>query len=81
MYPFLKSSRGVTVSGDIRLIKPDPAIYAHHTRVFGLDPAATLFIDDSEKNVASAREFGWQAILFEDPEQLRADLTGYRFAD
>ena len=81
IYPFLKWSRGVTVSGDIRLIKPDPAIYAHHTREFGLDPAATLFIDDSEKNVAAAREFGWQAIHFEDPEQLREDLSGYRFAD
>jgi HAD superfamily hydrolase (TIGR01509 family) len=33
------------------LIKPDPAIYAHHTESFGLDPEATLFIDDSEKNV------------------------------
>ncbi|WP_223478381.1 HAD family hydrolase [Oricola indica] len=77
LYPFLKSTRGVTVSGDIKLIKPDPAIYAHHTRTFDLDPAATLFIDDSEKNVVSAREFGWQAIHFEDPEQLREELAEF----
>jgi 2-haloacid dehalogenase len=80
MYPFLKASRGVTVSGDIRLIKPNPAIYAHHTREFDLDPAVTLFIDDSEKNVLSARDFGWQAIRFEDAEQLREDLAGYCLA-
>ena len=80
IYPFLKASRGVTVSGDIRIIKPDPAIYAHHTREFGLDPAATLFIDDSEKNVAAARAFGWQAVQFEDAEQLRADLADYKLA-
>ena len=80
MYPFLKESRGVTVSGDIRIIKPDPAIYAHHTEQFGLDPAATLFIDDSEKNVFSARDFGWQAIHFADAEQLREDLAGYKLA-
>lgn len=80
MYPFLKATRGVTVSGDIRIIKPDPAIYAHHTKAFDLDPEATLFIDDSEKNVISAREFGWKAILFEDSEQLREGLAGYKFA-
>lgn len=80
MYPFLKLSRGVTVSGDIRLIKPDPAIYAHHTEAFGLDPAATLFIDDSDKNVAAARDFGWHAIQFEDAEQLREALAHYTFA-
>lgn len=80
MYPFLKWSRGVTVSGDIRLTKPDPAIYAHHTETFGLDPQATLFIDDSEKNVLSARDFGWQAILFEDADQLREDLAGFKLA-
>ena len=77
MYPFLKETRGVTVSGDNRIIKPDPAIYALHTRTFELDPAATLFIDDSDKNVVSARDFGWQAIRFEDPEQLRGDLAGF----
>ena len=31
-FPILKEGRGVTVSGDVKLIKPDPAIYAHHTR-------------------------------------------------
>jgi 2-haloacid dehalogenase len=75
IYPFLKESRGVTVSGDVRLIKPDPEIFAHHTESFDLDSQATLFIDDSEKNVLAAREFGWHAILFEDAEQLRADLA------
>ena len=80
MYPFLKWSRGVTVSGDIKVIKPDPAIYAHHTKTFGLDPEATLFIDDSERNVAAARDFGWQAIQFVDPLQLREDLASHNLA-
>ena len=80
IYPFLNASRGVTVSGDIGVIKPDPAIYARHTETFGLDPAATLFIDDSEKNVIAAREFGWNAVLFEDVEGLARDLGGYGIA-
>ncbi|WP_421853001.1 HAD family hydrolase [Oricola sp.] len=74
-YPFLVASRGVTVSGDIGIIKPDPAIYARHTKDFGLEAAATLFIDDSEKNVIAAREFGWSAVLFEDAEGLVRDLS------
>ncbi|MBN9069971.1 MAG: HAD family phosphatase, partial [Rhizobiales bacterium] len=50
-YAFLNKPRGVTVSGDVRAIKPDRAIYDHHAAAFGLEPAATLFIDDSQKNV------------------------------
>jgi len=79
-YPFLKRPRGVTVSGDVRLIKPDPAIYRHHAATFDLDPAASLFIDDSAKNVEGAKAAGWQAVLFTDAGTLKADLTGLGIA-
>ncbi len=78
MYPFLNLSRGITVSGEIGLLKPDPRIYHHHALAFGLDPAATLFIDDSVANVEGAKSAGWQAIRFEEPARLRADLAGFR---
>ncbi|WP_336057759.1 HAD family hydrolase [Nitratireductor sp. CH_MIT9313-5] len=74
MYPFLTKSRGVTVSGEIKLIKPDTAIYDHHAKSFGLDPASTLFIDDSAANVEGARAAGWQAVQFTGAEKLRQDL-------
>jgi 2-haloacid dehalogenase len=73
-FPFLSLPRGVTVSGDIGIIKPDRAIYEHHARTFGLEPSATLFIDDSPKNVDGAIQAGWQAILFTDADRLRRDL-------
>lgn len=73
-FPFLEKPRGVTVSGDIGLIKPDRAIYDHHVASFGLDPAASLFIDDSQKNVDGAQAAGWQAVLFTDADTLKADL-------
>ncbi|MDZ5698813.1 HAD family phosphatase [Chelativorans sp. M5D2P16] len=73
-FPFLDRARGVTVSGEIRLIKPDPAIYAYHTEAFGLDRKATLFIDDTAGNVKGARAIGWQAVQFVDSETLRKDL-------
>jgi 2-haloacid dehalogenase len=74
LYPFLAESRGVTVSGLVRLLKPDRAIYAHHAEAFGLKPEATLFFDDSPKNVEGARAAGWNAELFVDAETMRGDL-------
>jgi 2-haloacid dehalogenase len=76
-YAFLKKPRGVTVSGDIRAIKPERAIFDHHVSAFGIDPKATLFIDDSAKNVEGARAAGWNAVLFTDAGTLRKDLAGY----
>ena len=73
-FPFLDRPRGVTVSGEVGLIKPDRAIYQRHTADFGLDPATSLFIDDSPKNVEGAVDAGWQAVLFEGAEKLEADL-------
>ena len=77
-YPFLKLFRGVTVSGEAKMVKPDPAIYAHHAQAFGLDPAATLFFDDSAKNIDAAHDAGWQAELFTTPEKMRTDLAERR---
>ncbi len=77
MYPFLTLSRGVTVSGDVGLIKPDVAIYELHARTFGLDPATSIFIDDSLPNVEGAKAAGWQAVHFTGAEKLKADLATY----
>jgi 2-haloacid dehalogenase len=73
-WDFLDRPRGVTVSAEVGLIKPDKAIYDLHAKTFGLEPAATLFIDDAPVNVAGAIEAGWQAVLFQGAEKLKADL-------
>ena len=76
-FPFLEKPRGVTVSGEIRAIKPERAIYDHHVKAFDLEPAATIFIDDSQKNVDGARAAGWQSVLFKDAATLEADLKRF----
>lgn len=73
-FPFLHRPRGVTVSGEIRKIKPDREIYDHHTAAFGLEPSATLFIDDSEANVEGAIAAGWRSVLFTGAPKLESDL-------
>ena len=35
---------------------------------------ATLFIDDSQKNVDGAIAAGWNAVLFEGTQKLESDL-------
>ncbi|MEO3386089.1 HAD family phosphatase [Mesorhizobium sp. CAU 1741] len=76
-FPFLALPRGVTVSGEVGLIKPDERIYRLHAETFGLAPSATLFIDDSAKNVEGAKAAGWNAVQFVDPATLRADLRTF----
>ncbi len=76
-FPFLKLPRGETVSGEIGLLKPERAIYDHHTSTFSLDPASTLFFDDSQNNVEGARSAGWNAELFTGAKTMRSDLQSY----
>ncbi len=65
----------IVVSGEEKLVKPDPAIFALAARRFGHAPAAMLFIDDNAANVAAARACGWHAHHFVDAWTLRAELV------
>jgi 2-haloacid dehalogenase len=78
-FAFLNETRGVTVSGDARLIKPDPAIYHLHEKTFGLDPSKTLFIDDSLPNILAAHSCGWHGLQFAGAEKLKTDLAAFTF--
>ncbi len=74
-FGFLEWFDGVVVSGEERMIKPDPAIFRVLLDRFGLDPETTFYVDDSEANVAAADRLGFDAVRFTDPERLRRDLA------
>lgn len=76
-YPFLDEPRGVTVSAEVGLLKPDRRIYETHVRSYDLEPGLTLFIDDSPANVEGARAAGWHSVHFKDPVALLGDLEAY----
>ena len=65
---------GWLLSGEVGVIKPDPEIYAIACERFDVDPSEAVFIDDRANNVAAAQHFGLPAILFTDPQRLRAQL-------
>lgn len=73
-YGFLEHFHDIVVSGDERLVKPDPAIYRLLLDRNGLEASTCLFIDDSPKNVAGAQAVGMKAHHFTSPENLRAAL-------
>jgi 2-haloacid dehalogenase len=74
-FGILRRFSSILVSGDERLLKPDPAIFALACEREGLDPERTIFVDDSPRNVAAATESGLTGLVFTDAEQLRADLV------
>ena len=65
-YGFDGLAHGVIASFRVGAIKPSAAIYREAERQFGLEPAATVFIDDLPPNVAGAQACGWQAIHHRD---------------
>jgi 2-haloacid dehalogenase len=74
-FDFLSLFRDIVVSGDEKLLKPDPAIFSMLCTRNNLAPQDCLFIDDSMKNVDGARACGWHAHHFTTPDGLRADLA------
>ena len=61
-------------SHQLRMAKPDPAIYRYTLEKLGLQPAEALFIDDREVNVETAAALNMKALVFTTVDQLRADL-------
>ena len=61
-------------SYQLRVAKPDPAIYHHTLKQLGTQPEETLFVDDKQMNIDAAHALGVKGILFSTVDQLRADL-------
>lgn len=72
---------GYVLSYELKLLKPDPAIYRAAVRQAGSEPGRCVFIDDMEENVAGARDAGLAGILYRPETDLDAELKklGLRF--
>ena len=77
-FGFLRWFRGILVSGEAGVIKPDPRIFTLLIERFAVDPKRTVYIDDVETNIAAARHFGIHAIHFTTVERLREELVVLR---
>ena len=76
---WMKNFAFKTFSAEVKLIKPDPAIYEHTLHGLGVAASEALFIDDREINIQAARELGIRSIRFQSVGQLRKDLEALDF--
>lgn len=73
-YDFLHWFQATVVSGVEKLVKPDPRIYRLLIERHGIDPAASVYIDDNPVNARVATDLGLHGIHFTGPNALRDDL-------
>jgi HAD superfamily hydrolase (TIGR01509 family) len=62
------------LSYELKLLKPDPAIYLAAARLAGVPPAECVFIDDMEENIAGAVATGLAGIHYRPETDLAAEL-------
>lgn len=79
--PIFALFEDVIVSGEERVAKPDPRIYAIAEARTGLPPARLFFVDDNAANVAAAAARGWQTHLFTDARSLEHELAAAGLSD
>jgi len=64
----------IVLSGEVKLIKPEPEIFELFLQKIGKPANQCLFIDDSEANIATARKLGFDTVHFISPEHLQNEL-------
>jgi len=78
-FPFFARFRGIVVSGDEYMLKPEARIYELLCSRYGVRPEEAVFIDDSEKNAKGASAVGIHGIHFRNPRQLEQELQSLGF--
>ena len=74
MVPELSLFDDRVISGEERMVKPDPEIFLLACRRFGVEPHEVLFVDDRPENVEAARAVGMTGIQFTGADALRRTL-------
>lgn len=84
-YTVFEHFAGAVYSHEVGVMKPDSEIYQIAIEKFDLDPARTVYIDDSDDNIAGGRKLGLQAIRYEpgQHQELLGQLhsLGIQFTD
>lgn len=74
-FDFMHWFQGIVVSGQEKLVKPDPRIYRLLMERHGLQAEDIVFIDDKLNNVSIAIALGMRGIHFTDAAALRHELA------
>jgi 2-haloacid dehalogenase len=74
-YEFFRWFDGTVVSAHEGIAKPDPEIFRRLLERFGLRAERTVMIDDSDANLAAARDVGLWTVHFRSASELRDWLS------
>jgi 2-haloacid dehalogenase len=73
-HPFFDSFNGIVLSGEEKVCKPNPQIYAILLERYRLLPSQCVFLDDRQENLDTAKEMGMATILFTSAAEAREEL-------
>lgn len=74
-FAFMDWFEGIVVSGEEKVIKPDPRLFRILLERYGLVAAETVFIDDNPRNAQAATALGMHGLHFRSAAELRRDLA------
>ena len=74
MYPLLRHFHAFVLSYDVGAMKPSSVIYRRAIEASGCRPEECFFTDDIEAYVEGARAQGIDAVQFQSPAQIEAEL-------
>ncbi len=73
-HDFFSQMKGIVVSGDEKLIKPDPKLYQVLLDRYNLKASESLFIDDNLNNIEAARKMGFHTIRIAEGVDLEKEV-------
>jgi glucose-1-phosphatase len=74
-YPLVAHFHDCVLSFEVHAMKPEAAIFQAAVERAGCRPAECFFTDDIAANVEGARHYGIDAVRFESPSQLQAEMA------
>lgn len=73
-HSFWGAFRGIVISGELKMMKPEPEIFEFLLQRFGLPAAQSVFIDDNPPNIEAARALGIHTVWFRSAAQCELEL-------
>lgn len=73
-HAFWNVFKGIVISGEIKMAKPEREIFEYLLRRYALAAADTVFVDDHAPNIAAAEKVGLHTVWFRDARQCALEL-------
>lgn len=67
--------QSIIISAEVKMLKPDPAIFRLSLDELKIDAGEAVFIDDFKHNLVGARQVGLKVIHFKNTEQVQTEIA------